>query len=90
MIVRAGVVIGMPRCVVVSCGPRVRLRWILSPASRRRLASTVTWIAPLVSGRRSHAAAALAWLSTPAVASVAAIQRPSILRTVWPTTYTPR
>jgi hypothetical protein len=59
----------------------------LSPGRRCRPGSpgTVTWIAPAPTGRNPQAAAASPWLSTPPVASVAAIQRPSSFRTVWPT-----
>jgi hypothetical protein len=79
MIVLAGVVIGMPRCVVASS---VRVRWIFSPARGPRFRRTVTWIAPAPSGRRSHALAAVPWLSKPPVANVAASHRPSILSTL--------
>lgn len=83
---RTGVVIGIPWRVVAS---RFVLRWILSPALRRALPRTVTWMAP-DRARRFHAAAAVAWLRAPLVASVAAIQRPSTFSTVWPAEYTPR
>lgn len=72
---------GMLRCVVMSFSI-VRLRCTLTPARLVRFRRTVTWIAPAASGRRSHEAAAVVWLSTPPVASVAAIHRPSTRSTV--------
>jgi hypothetical protein len=53
--------------------------------SRPVAPETVTWVVPLEFASMSHAAAAVVWLSTPPVASVAAIQRPSAVRTRWPT-----
>jgi hypothetical protein len=92
--VRTGVVIGMPRCVVVSLGVSVRLRWRRIPERGLRPAvpGTVTWMAPELTRHSSQAAAAVAWLSTalPPSANTAAIRRPSTVSAVWPTANTPR
>ena len=84
MIVRATVVTGMPRWVVICAGVSVGLRWSLTPlgAWRPPRPGTVTWIA-VSARRRSRAAAAVVWLSAAVGphASVAAIQRPSSVRT---------
>ena len=63
----------------------------VDPDTRSRLRpespGTVTWIKPPPVRLRSQAAAALAWLSTAALpaANTAARQRPSTVRTRWPT-----
>jgi hypothetical protein len=61
MIVRAGVVTGRPRMVVVSAGVSVMLRCSVIPARRLRPPSpgTVMWMIGLAVRRSSHAAAAV-------------------------------
>jgi hypothetical protein len=92
-IVRVGLVTGMPRSVVVSSAPRLRVRWTRRWAPRRRLGPRiVTSMDTASEARRSHSAAAEAWLRTASGphARTAASQRPCAPSTGWPTAYTPR
>ena len=85
MMVRTGVVIGMPRWVVVSVGGERAAAVDADAAAAFAAGSpgTVTWMAPAPSGRRAQASAAVLWLSTASLpaASTAAIQRPSRVST---------
>ena len=75
-----------PELGMFSAAVSVELRCSRTPLGALRLPRTVTWItAP--ARRRSHAAAAVWWLSAAPSphASTAAIHRPSRVRIVWPT-----
>jgi hypothetical protein len=88
--VRAGVVTGMPRSLVISSAGSVV--WWASMPGRRHWRGAVTSIFARRLSQMPHSAAADRWLSTapgPA-ARTAASQWPSRDRTRWPTANTPR